>query len=63
MTVIELIIALQGMPSDKEVLLDFTKPGMEVFKLMGVHAVTEIESDGEEFVILSGVDYEEDEQN
>lgn len=63
MTVIDLIIKLQKLPPNKEVILDFTKPGMEIFKLLGIHSVEEIEAGGQEFVMLTGMNYEEDETN
>lgn len=62
MTVLELIIKLQQFDRDKEVLLDFTKPGMEIFKLTGIQDVSDIESNGEGYVMLSGFNYEEDEE-
>lgn len=60
MKVIDLIIALEKMPKNKEVILDFTKPGMEVFKLLGVNSVEEIEAEGVEYVMITGADYSEE---
>jgi len=59
MKVIDLIIQLQKMPPNKEVILDQTNPDMDMFKFVGINTVEEIETDGEEFVLLSPMIYEE----
>lgn len=48
------------MPQNKEVLLDFTKPGMEMFKFSGVRSVEEIETPEGEFVMLTGMNYDDE---
>lgn len=59
MTVIDLIIELKKMPQDMEVVLDFTKPGNEFFKLLGINDVSEIETNGIKVVMLTGMNYDE----
>ena len=62
MKVIDLIIALQKLPANKEVVLDLTKQGSEMFVLRGIEDISEITTpDGDNYVMLSGLNYESSE--
>lgn len=63
MKAIDLIIKLQQLDPDKQVMIDVSPNGSEMFHLLPVSNIDEVECSGGENVIMLFADYENKEQN